>query len=322
MRAVVATAQGPPDVLRVVEVEEPVPAPGELVVEVAAAGVNFIDTLVRRGLLLPQEPPFRLGSEGCGRVAAVGEGVEGAAVGDRVAWSGAAGSYAERAVVPASRAVPVPDGVGDDTAASLLAQGLTAHALAVSTHPVAAGETVVVLAAAGGVGLLLTQIAALRGGRVIAIVSSDEKAALAAGAGAAEVIVGYDGFAARVRDLTGGEGAHVVYDSVGRDTFEESLRSLRIRGLLASYGFSSGSPEALEPRRLGPLGSLYVTYVTSMHYAGDRESLLERASDLLRCVADDRLRVTIGGRYPLADAARAHADLEGRASHGKLLLVP
>ena len=322
MRAVVATAQGPPDALRVVEVDDPIPAPGQLLVDVAAAGVNFLDTIVRRGLLLPQEPPFRLGSEGSGRVAAVGEGVEGVTQGDRVAWSGAPGSYAERALVPADRAVPVPDGVDDDTAASLLAQGLTAHALAVSTHPIGEGDTVVVLAAAGGVGLLLTQIAALRGGRVIGVVSSEAKAVHAADAGAADVIVGYEGFAASVRDLTGGEGARVVYDSVGRDTFEESLQSLRPRGLLASYGFSSGSPEPLEPRRLGPLGSLYLTYVTSMHYAGDRQSLLERSSDLLGWVAEGRLRVTIGGRYPLADAARAHADLEGRATHGKLLLIP
>ncbi|MGN6246444.1 MAG: quinone oxidoreductase family protein [Motilibacteraceae bacterium] len=320
MRAVLVESNGGPEVLVVRDVEAPTPGPGRLLVQVAAAGVNYMDTYQREGVYRVPTP-FVLGSEGAGRVLAVGEGVQDVAVGDRVAWSQAQGSYAEQVLVPADKAVPVPDGVGDDVAAAVLLQGLTAHYLVTSTYPVSEGDPVLVHAAAGGVGLLLVQLAKARGARVLATVGSEEKAALARGAGADEVL-GYDGFADRVRELTGGRGVAVVYDGVGRDTFDGSLAALRRRGLLVLFGAASGQVPPFDLQRLNAGGSLFVTRPTLGDYVASREELLWRAGELFGAVAAGRLDVRVGGRYPLAEAAQAHRDLEGRRTTGKLLLTP
>ncbi|SDQ43479.1 quinone oxidoreductase [Quadrisphaera sp. DSM 44207] len=327
MRAVEAARAGGPEVLRATELPDPQPGPGELLVDVAAAGVNFIDTYRRSGVY-PMEFPHVPGSEGAGTVAAVGDGVSGVGVGDRVAWVEAPGSYAERVLVRAEVALPVPDGVDDETAAAVLLQGMTAHYLTASTFPVQAGQDVLVHAAAGGTGLLVTQLATARGGRVIGTVSTAGKEALAREAGAAEVIrytelgdLGTD-LPAAVRDRTGGAGVHVVYDGVGRDTFDASLASLRRRGMLVLFGGSSGQVPPVDLQRLNAGGSLFVTRPTLAHYAADAEERRWRASEVLGAVTAGDLRVRIGGRYPLADAARAHEDLQGRRTTGKLLLLP
>ncbi|PPK97426.1 NADPH2:quinone reductase [Kineococcus xinjiangensis] len=320
MKAIIIERTGGPEVLTRADVEEPAPGDGEVLVDVAAAGVNYIDTYHRDGTY-PQPLPFRPGLEGAGRVRALGAGVEGFAEGDLVAWKAAPGSYAEQVVVPAAELVPVPEGVEPDTAAALLLQGLTAHYLATSTHPVAEGEWAVVHAGAGGVGLLLTQIVKLHGGHVLATTSTPEKAELARAAGADEV-AGYDDFAARARELTGGRGVDVVYDGVGRATFDAGLQALRPRGLMALFGASSGQVPPFDLQRLNPAGSLYVTRPTLVHYASDPAELRARAADLFGWVASGRLDVRVGHRYPLADARRAHEDLQGRRTTGKLLLQP
>lgn len=324
MRAVQVTENGGPDVLRVADLDDPEPGPGQLLVEVAAAGVNFVDTYQRSGAY-PRPLPYVPGSEVAGTVVAVGPDVDEPAlqVGSRVATAGASGSYAERTLATAAVAVPVPEEVSDETAAALLLQGLTAHFLATSTAPVAAGQDVLVHAAAGGVGLLLTQIATLRGGRVIATVSTEEKAALAREAGAAEV-VRYDreDVAERVRDLTHGVGVATVFDGVGRGTFAASLDSLRPRGMMVLFGQASGAVEPIDPQVLAAKGSLYLTRPTLGAYLGSRQELLDRAGELFGWVTDDRLTVRIGGTYPLDEAPRAHSDLEGRRTSGKLLLLP
>jgi NADPH2:quinone reductase len=322
MRAIQEQTHGGPEVLDVVDIPSPQPGPGQVLVDVAACGVNYIDTYHRAGMY-PVSLPLVLGLEGAGTIAEVGEGVAGLAVGDRVGWAAAPGSYAERAVVNASSAIPVPDGVSDEAAAAVLLQGLTAHYLATSTYPVQPGDTVIVHAAAGGVGLLLTQIVKLRGGRVIATVSTDEKAALARGAGADEVIR-YDqvDFAPEARRLTGGEGVAAVFDGVGRTTFDASLASLRPRGMMALYGASSGAVPPFDPQRLNSGGSLFLTRPSLGHYTLTREELLGRADEVFGWIAAGRLDVHIGGRYPLAEASRAHEDLHGRRTTGKLLLLP
>ena len=320
MRAFVVTATGGSDVLDLQDVPEPVVQPGTLVVEVETAGVNFRDIYERNGTY-PTVPPFTAGAEGAGRVLEVGDGVTAFTVGDRVVWSAGQGSYAERVLLPAAAAVPVPDGVSSETAAAVFLQGLTAHYLSVSTYPVGPGDVAVVHAAAGGVGLLLTQIVKLLGGRVIATTSSDEKAALARGAGADEVL-GYDGFSDRVRELTGGRGASVVYDGVGRATFDESLAALRPRGTMVLYGAASGPVPPVDPIRLQNRGSLYLTRPSLQHYIADRDELLGRAEAVFGWIAAGQLDVRIGGRYPLADARRAQDDLEARRTTGKLLLLP
>ena len=320
MKAITLERTGGPEVLTVTDVEEPSPGPGEVLVDVAAAGVNYIDTYHRDGTY-PVPLPYRPGLEGAGRVRAVGSGVEGFAEGDLVAWKGAPGSYAEQVAVPARELVPVPAGVDAETAAALLLQGLTAHYLATSTHPVAEGDWAVVHAAAGGVGLLLTQIVKLRGGHVLATTSTPEKAELARAAGADEV-AGYEDFASRAKELTGGRGADVVYDGVGRATFDAGLDALRPRGLLALYGGASGQVPPFDLQRLNAAGSLYVTRPTLANYASDPAELRERAAELFSWVADGRLDVRVGARYPLADAPRAHEDLQGRRTTGKLLLQP
>ena len=320
MRAIRVTRHGGPEVLELTELESPVPAAGELLVDVSAAGVNFRDVYERQGLGYGGTPPLTSGAEGAGVVTALGPGVAGFAVGDRVAWANAPGSYAEQVVVAAANAVAVPAGVGDDIAAAVLLQGMTAHYLCTDVYPVSPGDSVLVHAGAGGVGLLLTQLVRARGGRVIATVSSDEKAGLSRAAGAADTIR-YEGFGARVRELTGGDGVAAVFDGVGRATFDESLGSLRVRGTLALYGAASGPVEPVDPRRLMAGGSLILTRPSLPHFTRTRDELEARAGAVLAAVADGSLAVRIGGRYPLEDARRAQEDLESRATTGKLLLT-
>jgi NADPH2:quinone reductase len=320
VRAISIPRHGGPEVLELVELPSPVPGPGQLLVDVRVAGVNFRDVYEREGLGYGGTPPLTPGSEGAGIVAAIGEGVSDVHVGDRVAWSHAPGSYAEQVLVEAARAVPVPHGVSDEIAGAVLLQGMTAHFLCTDVYPVADGETVLVHAGAGGVGLLLTQLVRSRGGRVITTVSSDEKVDLSRAAGASETIA-YEGFGERVRELTGGEGVAAVYDGVGRATFDESLASLRVRGTLALYGAASGPAEPVDPRRLMSGGSLVLTRPSLPHFTRTRAELLERSSAVLCAVADGSLAIRIGGRYPLEEARRAQEDLESRATTGKLLLI-
>jgi NADPH2:quinone reductase len=320
MQAVLVRTAGGPEVLEVVDVPDPEAKPGHVLVDVAAAGVNFIDTYQRGGIY--QVPmPLVLGSEGSGRVRAVGAGVDGLAVGDRVAWQGVPFSYAEQVAVPAEVAVPVPDSVSDEVAAALLLQGLTAHYLCTSTYAVQSGDVVLLHAGAGGVGLLLTQLVKARGAEVIATVGTAEKAALSRAAGADHVI-GYDEVAATVREVTGGLGVPVVYDGVGRDTFDTSLGSLRRRGMMVLYGASSGPVPPVDPQRLNSGGSLFLTRPTLGHYVATREELLWRAGELFAAVVDGRLPVRVGATYPLAEVRAAHEALEGRRTTGKVLLLP
>ena len=319
MRAVVVPRHGGPEVLTVEDRPTPEPGPGQLLVDSAGAGVNFIDTY-HRGGVYPVETPFVPGSEGTGRVSAVGPGVSGVAVGDRVAWMSAPGCYAEQVIVPADQAVPVPDGIGDDVAAGALLQGITAHYLTHSTYPIQPGDTALVHAGAGGVGLLLTQLVKQRGGRVIATVSTDEKEALARSAGADEVLR-YEGFAGAARDLTGGRGVDVVYDGVGKATFDDSLESLRPRGMMVLFGGSSGQVPPFDPQRLNRLGSLFLTRPTTAPYIATREELTWRAGDIFEGIATGKLELRIGGRYALHEAGRAHEDLESRRTTGKLVLL-
>jgi NADPH:quinone reductase len=322
MRAVVVDEQGGPEVLELVDRPEPEPGPGEVRVDVGAAGVNFLDIQQRSGTYR-MRTPFGMGSEGAGSVSAVGPDVDGVAVGDRVAWAMVTGAgYAEQAVVPADRAVPVPDGIDDETAAAVMLQGLTAHYLTRSTYPVQPGDDVLVHAAAGGTGLLLTQLVTRAGGRVIGTVSAPEKARLAREAGATDVLLsGEDTLADDVRELTGGAGVAVAYDGVGRVTFETSRRSLRPRGMLVLYGLASGPVDPVDPQRLAR-GSLFLTRPGLVDHIASREELLGRAADLWGWLADGGLTVRIGGRYPLAEARRAHEDLASRRTTGKLLILP
>ncbi|MEH1129823.1 quinone oxidoreductase family protein [Micromonospora sp. CPCC 206061] len=320
MDAIRVLKHGGPEVLEPAEVDTPEPGPGQVLVRLAATGVNYIDIYFRTGQY-PSELPLTPGSEGAGAVVAVGPGVTSPAVGDRVASTNLAGSYAGYALAPANRVVPVPDGVSDEQAAASLLQGMTAHYLLLDTAPVRSGDTVLVHAAAGGMGLLLTQLASRLGARVIGTVSAPEKEKLARQAGAAEVI-GYDGIAAKVRELTGGAGVAAVYDGVGRTTFDESLASLRPRGILALYGAASGPVPPFDPQRLHQGGSLFLTRPTLAHYIVEDEELRRRAADVYGWVADGSLSVLVGGRYPLAEAARAHTDLASRRTTGKLLLIP
>jgi NADPH2:quinone reductase len=321
VRAIVVTRHGEPEVLELQEQPAPEPGPGQLLVDVEAAGVNYRDVYEREGGgTHAAETPHPAGVEGAGIVAAAGDGVDRFAPGDRVAWSNAPGSYAEQVLVAADAAVTVPDGVATEVAAAVLLQGSTAHYLATSTYPIQSGDSVLVHAAAGGVGLLLTQIARRRGGRVIATTSTEAKAELARAAGADETI-GYEGFAERARELTGGEGVAAVYDGIGAATFDESLAALRPRGYMVIYGAASGQPPPVEIARLNA-GSLFLTRPTLAHYGRDGDELRLRAADLFAWIAAGELDVRIGGRYPLADAARAQADLASRATTGKLILTP
>ncbi|WP_067804664.1 quinone oxidoreductase family protein [Actinomadura formosensis] len=320
MRAIVITEHGGPEVLTPADRPDPEPGPGEVLIDVAAAGVNFIDVYYRTGAY-PQELPYTPGVEAAGTVAAVGGGVREFSVGDRVAWANIQGGYAEKAVIPADKVVPVPGGVGLEDAAASLLQGMTAHYLTRSTYPVQAGDTVLVHAAAGGMGLLLTQTAKALGARVIGTASTPEKEKLAKDAGA-DVTMGYDGFAARVRELTGGEGVAAVYDGVGAPTFDGSLASLRRRGTLALYGSAGGAVPPFDPQRLNKAGSVYLTRPSLVHFVEKREELLERAAEVYGWIGSGAVKLHVGHRYDLADARTAHADLEARRSTGKLLLIP
>ena len=322
MRVVVGERLGGPEVLTVAERESPRPGPGELVVDVAAAGVNYMDIYQREGIgNYRPEPPFVPGAEGAGTVAAVGEDVTGLAVGDRVAWAGPGRSYAEQVALPAQSVVPVPDGISLQVAAAAILQGLTAHYLCTSTYPVREGDVAVVHAAAGGVGLLLTQMVKRRGGVVVGTTSGGEKAELALQAGA-DHVVGYDRFRDIVDEATEGAGAHVVYDGVGQDTFDDSLAALRPRGMMVLYGASSGQVPPLDPQRLNSGRSLFLTRPTLVHYVADPAELRWRGGEVFGWIAKGELDVRIGGTYPLAEAARAQEDLASRRTTGKLLLLP
>lgn len=322
MRAVVVSEPGGPEVLRVVDREAPAPGPREVVVDVAAAGVNFMDIYSREGRPpYGRQTPFVPGSEGAGTVRAVGGEVFEIRVGDAVAWTGVPGSYAEQVAVPADRAVPVPPGVEVTTAAAVMLQGCTAHYLATSTWPVSGGEVAVVHAAAGGVGLLLTQIVRLRGGVVVATTSGGEKAELASGAGAQHV-AGYGDFLQVVREVTDGAGADVVYDGVGKATFDDGLTALRRRGLMVLYGAASGPVPPVDPARLMTGGSLHLTRPTLGDYIVSRDELVARTDELFGWIADGTLTVRVGGTCRFTDAATAHQDLAARRTTGKLLLIP
>lgn len=323
MRAIQITENGGPEVLIPAELEEPVAGPGEVLVDVIAAGVNYIDTYQRQGIY-PMTLPYVPGLEGVGRVRSAGEAVTEFAPGDRVAWSETLGSYAQVIAVPVDKAVPVPEAVDDESAVGALLQGMTAHFLVHDTYPVASGEDVLVHAAAGGVGLLLTQLAVARGARVIATVSTAEKEELARTAGAAEVVryTEVDDLAAAVRHLTGGAGVHVAYDSVGLTTFDASLASLRRRGMLVLFGAASGPVPPVDPQRLNAAGSVFLTRPKLFDYVHERQELTAKAGAVYAAVADGTLHVRIGHRYPLSDARAAHEDLQGRRTTGKLVLLP
>jgi NADPH:quinone reductase len=313
---------GGPEVLRHEQVERPSPGQGQALVRVEAAGINFIEVYQRTGRY-KAALPFTPGSEAGGTVVEIGPGVSDVKVGDRVASHALLGSYAEFSVAPAERLVVLPHGVTTRVGAAVMLQGMTAHYLAHSTFPLMRGHTCLVHAAAGGMGLLLCQIAHRLGARVIGTVSTEEKAALAREAGADEVIIYTEqDFEAEARRLTGGAGVHVVYDSVGRTTFAKSLNSLAPRGMMVLYGQSSGPVEPLDPQVLNGKGSLFLTRPTLGHYVSTRADLLDRASAVLGWVADGSLKVRIGREFPLAAAAEAHAELEGRRTTGKVLLIP
>jgi NADPH:quinone reductase len=324
MRVIEVASRGGPEVLALAERPAPQPGPGQVVAKVAAAGVNYMDIYQREGVGgYRPDLPFVTGGEGAGTVIATGPDVTGLTVGDRVAWVGP-GSYAEQVVLPADRVVRVPAGISDELAAAAILQGMTAHYLVTSTYPVQAGDVVVVHAAAGGVGLLLTQMVKRRGGIVIATCSGGqegEKTNLAKDAGA-DHVTGYDRFRAVVGEVSGGRGAHVVYDGVGQATFDDSLAVLRPRGTLVIYGAASGQVPPFDIQRLNSGGSLFVTRPTLAHYSADVEELRWRAGEVFDWIAQGELDVRVGGRYPLADAARAQQDLAARRTTGKLLLIP
>lgn len=322
MRAVVVEQFGGPEALTLVDLPKPVPGPGEVVVQVAVSGVNFIDVYFRTGLY-KVPPPVAIGSEAAGVVDAVGEGVTDVAPGDRVAYAMARGSYAEFAKVPAAQVVKIPDGVSFEQAAAVLLQGMTAHYLTKSTYALKPGDTCLVHAAAGGTGALVVQMAKSLGARVFGTTSSAAKAAIATAAGADEVInyVEQD-FAAEARRLTDGRGVDVVYDGVGKSTFEKSLDSLRVRGMLVLFGYASGAVTAIDPTaHLNAKGSLFVTRPGLANYIATRDELLWRAGEVMDMVASGALTVRIDAVYPLADAAEAHRALEGRRTTGKLLIA-
>ena len=325
MRVVVGERLGGPEVLSVAEREAPRPGPGEVVVDVAAAGVNYMDIYQREGIgSYRPEPPFVPGAEGAGTVAAVGEGVTHLAVGDHVAWAGPGRSYAEQVALPAKGVVPVPDGINLQVAAAAILQGMTAHYLCTSTYPVREGDVAVVHAAAGGVGLLLTQMVKQRGGVVVGTTSggrAGRRSSSRSRAGA-DHVVGYDRFRDVVDEATDGAGAHVVYDGVGKDTFDDSLAALRPRGMMVLYGAASGQVPPFDPQRLNSGGSLFLTRPTLVHYIADAAELRWRAGEVFDWIAKGELEVRIGGTYPLAEAARAQEDLASRRTTGKLLLLP
>jgi len=322
MRAIRFHETGGPDVLSLETIDDPSPRPGELLIDVEATGVNFIDNYFREGWY-PTALPSTLGSEAAGTVRSIGAGASGFKVGDRVVSQSVRGSYAERAALPASTAVVIPDGISPKTAAAVWLQGITAHYLSTSLFPLAPGHRVLVHAAAGGVGLLLCQMAKRRGAFVIGTASTPEKRQLAREAGADEVIdYTTQDFVAETRRITDGAGVHVVYDSVGQTTFEKSLDCLVPRGTMALFGQSSGRVPPFDPQILNRKGSLFLTRPTAGHYIATRDELELRAKDLFEWVSRGLLNVRIGAEYPLARAADAHRALEGRKTTGKVLLLP
>lgn len=322
MKAIRFYSSGGPDVLTYEEVDDPVPAAGQALVKVDAIGLNYIDTYHREGLY-PVDLPCIPGMEAAGTVAAVGAGVDQVAVGDRVAYAGVLGAYAELAAVDAGQLVPVADGVELETGAAAMLQGMTAHYLAYSTFPLDSGHTALIHAAAGGVGLLLVQMAKKAGARVIGTVSTEAKEALARGAGADEVIRYTEAdFEAETMRLTDGKGVDVVYDSVGKSTFDQGLNVLRPRGYMVLFGQSSGPVPPFDPGLLNAKGSLYLTRPTMLHYASDRHELLRRAGDVFDWIAAGELDLRIGDRFQLSDAAAAHTALQGRKTTGKVLILP
>ncbi len=324
MKAIQVKQPGGPEAMELVDLPVPQPKANEAVVKLSASGVNFIDVYVREGRY-KAIPPFVLGQEGAGVVNAVGTDVTSVKNGDRVAWAGMLGSYAEYAAVPADRLVPIPDGVTDQQAAAAMLQGMTAHYLSHDTYPLKRGETALVHAAAGGVGLLLVQMAHNIdiGARVIARVSTDEKAKLAREAGADEIILyTKTDFEAETKRITGGKGVDVVYDSVGKTTFEKGLNVLRSRGMMALFGGSSGAVPPFDPMVLAQKGSLYVTRPTLGAYIATREELVARSGAVFAMIAAGKLKLRIEHIYPLTEVQRAHRDLEGRKTTGKLLLIP
>lgn len=322
MKAIRVQHTGGPEVMELVDVPTPQPKPGEALVKVAVAGVNSIDGQFRDGRL--RTPlPFIPGQEGAGVVTALGEHVKSVKVGDRVAWSGTLGSYAEYVAASADSLVPIPDAINDQQAAAAMMHGLTAHYLVNDAHKLKAGETALVHAAAGGVGLLVVQMARALGARVIGTASSDEKAKLAREAGAEEVIVfTRQDFESEVKRLTGGKGVDVVYDGVGNATFEKNLNVMRLRGMLVLYGMSSGPVPPVDPAKLSEKGSLYMARTTLAHFTATREELLARTSALFAMIADDTLKLRIAKTYPLSEAVESHRDMEARKITGKLLLIP
>jgi len=322
MKAIQVSQVGGPEVLTLADLPTPEPKPGEAVVQIKAAGVNFIDVYVREGRY-PAPLPAVMGQEGAGVVNAVDAEVSNVRPGDRVAYCGILGSYAEYAAVPAERLVQIPDDLDFNHAAAAMLQGMTAHYLCHSTYPLQAGETALIHAAAGGVGQLLVQMAKKLGARVIATAGSEAKAELARAAGADECIVyATADFETETRRLTDGQGVHVVYDGVGKDTFDKDLNVLRPRGYLVLFGGASGAVPPFDLIRLSQKGSLYVTRPTLAHYIATRAELERRAGDVLQMIRGGDLKLRIHDAYPLANARQAHQDLEGRKTTGKLLLIP
>lgn len=322
MRGIQISEQGGPEVMEWRELPDPEPGPGEIVVDVAAAGLNYIDTYQRSGLY-PMQLPFTPGLEGSGTVVSVGEGVTGPAPGERVAWTASIGSYAHRVKMPADNAVTVPEGVDLETAAAVPLQGMTAHYLAIDTFPLSAGDRCLVHAGAGGVGLLLIQIAKSRGAEVFTTVGTPEKAELAAAAGADHTILYRDvDFAAAITEIAGERPLDVVYDGVGKSVFAQSLTLLRPRGMMVTFGNASGPVDPVSPLDLSANGSIFLTRPTLFHYVADHDELQGRADDLFGWIADGKLDIRIGARFDLAAAPDAHRALEGRQTTGKVLLIP
>jgi NADPH2:quinone reductase len=325
IRALVCTAHGDRDVLQLQQLRLDDPGPGEIQVRIAASGVNFVDVYQRQGTY-PLRPPFVLGSEGAGTVVAVGTGVSGVAEGDVVAWGHGLGSHADALNLAADSVVPVPDGVDVEIAAGAMLQGMTAHYLVSSTYPVQPGDSVLVHAAAGGVGQLLVQLAKARGATVIGTVSTAQKEAVARAVGAHQVIryetLSTDELVAEVRRRNHDAPVSVVYDGVGQATFDASLAVLEPRGMLVLFGASSGQVPPVDPQRLNRGGSLYLTRPTLANYTATRDELLWRGTEILLAIGNGTLRVDIGGRYPLANAAKAYDNLENRRTTGKLILQP
>jgi NADPH2:quinone reductase len=323
MNAIRIHAPGGPEALHFEQIDVPSPGPGQALVKIAASGLNFIDVQYRAGKYPPPATPFTLGMEGAGTVEAVSPDVSEVAVGDRVAYTMVVGTYAQYAVVPAVRLVRLPPDIELKTAAAVMLQGTTAHYLTTSTFPLNPGDTVLVHAAAGGVGQLIVQAARIRGARVIGTAGTPAKAALAQEAGADEVILYTEqDFEVEVKRLTGGRGVDVVYDSVGKDTFSKSLNCLRPRGGLALFGFSSGGVAPFDPAILGAKGSLYLTRPGLNQYIATREELLMRTRDVFTWLGDGRLKLKVEREYPLAEAAQSHIELEARRTTGKVLLIP